>query len=251
MSLYKITNLFFLVSFLFFNSISLGAQESEDSRAAIEELVVTSQKRTQGTDAQDTGIAITVISADKIEAMGALETRDLGVIIPNAQFREVNTFPGYERLGIRGLYTTGSIPSLDPAVGTIVDGVYIGQRGGGILNLFDTESVEILRGPQGTVLGRNFTAGAIVMRSKRPSQESYGKFELGFGEYGRKHIALALNGSLTDKIAGRVAVYANDYDGYINDLNNGGTVGYKEEIIIRPSIKYSSENFDKIGRAHV
>lgn len=58
MSLYKITNLFFLVSFLFFNSISLGAQESEDSRAAIEELVVTSQKRTQGTDAQDTGIAI-------------------------------------------------------------------------------------------------------------------------------------------------------------------------------------------------
>jgi iron complex outermembrane receptor protein len=244
MSLYKITNLFFLVSFLFFNSISLGAQESEDSRAAIEELVVTSQKRTQGTDAQDTGIAITVISADKIEAMGALETRDLGVIIPNAQFREVNTFPGYERLGIRGLYTTGSIPSLDPAVGTIVDGVYIGQRGGGILNLFDTESVEILRGPQGTVLGRNFTAGAIVMRSKRPSQESYGKFELGFGEYGRKHIALTLNGSLTDKIAGRIAVYANDYDGYINDLNNGGTVGYKEEIIIRPSIKYTSENFD-------
>ena len=102
MFLYRSTNLFFLLSFLFFNLNNLIAQESDNNRLAIEELVVTSQKRTQGSDAQDTGIAITVISSDKIEAMGALETKDLGIIIPNAQFREVNTFPEYKRLGIRG-----------------------------------------------------------------------------------------------------------------------------------------------------
>ena len=243
MNFFKLTNKLLVFTFLsFFSSAYLLAEN--ESRSAIEELVVTSQKKVQGTDVQDTGIAITVISEDRIEAMFALETRDLGAMIPNAQFREVNTFPGFERLGIRGLYTSGSIPSLDPAVGTIVDGVYIGQRGGGILNLFDTESVEILRGPQGTVLGRNFTGGAIVMRSKRPSMETSRKIEVGFGKYGRRHLALTLNGALGENLAGRLAIYSNDYDGYINDLNNGGTIGYKEETIVRPSITYTADNFD-------
>ena len=155
-----------------------GAMYTEAKAQAIDEIVVTSQKRAAGLSVQDVATSVTAVNADLIEATDSIDLTDVGRLAPNATLHPSATFCIYTNFIIRGIGVSGTTRSLDPSVGTIVDGVYLGYPIGANLDMFDRESVEILRGPQGTLLGRNVTGGAIVVRTARPSGEFGGKVNL-------------------------------------------------------------------------
>ena len=190
----------------------------------IEEIIVTSQKRAQGLSVQDIPTSVTAFNEDLINSSQAVDLTDIGRMAPNATLHPSATFASTPNFLIRGIGVSGTTRSLDPAVGIIVDGVYLGFPVGANLDTFDRESIEILRGPQGTLLGRNVTGGAVVVRTKRPSGDFGAKIDATLGNYDRRDISLSLEAPVVeDKVAAKVAIMSRQRDGYWDD-NNGGTM---------------------------
>ena len=185
---------------LVFASVSMtafaGAMFTEAKAQAIDEIVVTSQKRATGISVQDIATSVTAVNADLIEATDSIDLTDVGRLAPNATLHPSATFASTPNFLIRGIGVSGTTRSLDPSVGVIVDGVYLGFPMGANLDMFDRESVEILRGPQGTLLGRNVTGGAIVVRTARPTGEFGGKVNIVAGDYDRLDVSASIEGPL-------------------------------------------------------
>ena len=221
----KKTFLNFLIIFVFilnFKSVAY-TQEASSQVSDIEEIVVTSQKRANAIAAQDLPVSVTAINEDLIIRSDSLDLTDVGRMVPNATLHPSATFAGTPNFLIRGIGVSGTTRSLDPTVGIIVDGVYLGFPVGANLDMFDRESVEILRGPQGTLIGRNVTGGAIVVRSKRPSGNFGAKIDATIGDYNRKDFSASIEGPFSDTVSGKIAFMSRDRDGYWKD-NNGGTM---------------------------
>ena len=201
-----------------------GAMFTEAKAQAIDEIVVTSQKRAAGISVQDIATSVTAVNAELIEATDSIDLTDVGRLAPNATLHPSATFASTPNFIIRGIGVSGTTRSLDPAVGVIVDGVYLGFPVGANLDMFDRESVEILRGPQGTLLGRNVTGGAIVVRTARPTGEFGGKVNLVVGDYDRLDVSASFEGPLVEgKVSAKIAFMSRSRDGYWED-NNGGTI---------------------------
>jgi len=255
-----------IITFTFLLILNSGSYAQDLNNTGIEEIVVTSQKRANAIAAQDLPASVTAISEKLIIESEALDLTDIGRMVPNATLHPSATFAGTPNFLIRGIGVSGTTRSLDPTVGIIVDGVYLGFPVGANLDMFDRESIEILRGPQGTLLGRNVTGGAIVVRTKRPSGNFGADIDLVIGDYGRKDLSFSVEGPITDTISGKIAVMSRDRDGYWED-NNGGTMiptagaiarGYDETgegesgtkpdvdlTIVRPMILFEpTENLD-------
>jgi iron complex outermembrane receptor protein len=220
-------------------------QRSERRNALIEEIMVTAQKKSTAEMVQDVPIAITAYSGEKIEAMFAVDLQDLGQTAPNVNLVEQGTVPHTGNFIIRGMGTAGqSIPSSDPAVGVVQDGMPFGLIYGVVTDLFDLESIEILRGPQGTLFGRNVTGGAVVMRTTRPTEELGGKVKVTAGSHDTRGVSAIITGPLTEKVAGKLAVLSKSHDGLWDNETLGGEHGESESLIVRPAITYTGENYD-------
>ena len=221
----KKTFTIFLLTFVFilnFKSVAY-TQEASSQLNNIEEIVVTSQKRANAIAAQDLPVSVTAISEQLILESESVDLTDIGRMVPNATLHPSATFASTPNFLIRGIGISGTTRSLDPAVGVIVDGVYLGFPVGANLDMFDRESIEILRGPQGTLLGRNVTGGAVVVRTKRPTGEFGMKADVTVGDYSRRDLSLSVEGPISDTISGKIAVMSRERDGYWKD-NNGGTM---------------------------
>ena len=219
-------NFLFSFSFLFLFStiINISAYSQNDELTnLIDEIVVTSQKRVNAIAAQDLPVSVTAINEDLIIKSDSLDLTDIGRMVPNATLHPSATFAGTPNFLIRGIGVSGTTRSLDPTVGIIVDGVYLGFPVGANLDMFDRESVEILRGPQGTLIGRNVTGGAIVVRSKRPTGNFGAKIDATIGDYNRKDFSASIEGPFSDQVSGKIAFMSRNRDGYWKD-NNGGTM---------------------------
>ena len=120
-------------------------------------IVVTGTKKAGGENVQDAALAITAYGSETLDALQVRDISSLSFKMPNVALDEVGTTKGVANFAIRGLGVNSSIPSIDPAVGVFVDGVYLGINGGVVFDTFDLESVEVLRGPQGILFGRNVT----------------------------------------------------------------------------------------------
>jgi len=152
------------------------AQDDTSSGAAgalLEEITVTARKREEM--AQSVPISISAFSGTQLEALKVRDLQDLSIAMPNVSLDDIATFRTTANFSIRGLGINSSIPSIDPTVGVFVDGVYMGQNLGVVIDMYDIASIEVLRGPQGTLFGRNVTGGAILVNTKRPGDE----FEVG------------------------------------------------------------------------
>lgn len=190
----------------------------------IEEIIVTSQKRSEGLSVQDIPVALTAVDEAILDSVFAIDLVDVGRLAPNATLHPASTFTATPNFFIRGIGVSGTTRSLDPAVGIFVDGMYIGYPVGAILDVFDRESVEVLRGPQGTIFGRNVTGGAINVRSKRPTGEFAFDSDVVVGDFNRFDVSASVEGSLVqDRVAGKIALMSRSRDGYWED-NNGGTI---------------------------
>ena len=225
---------------------ALGAEYSaaQANNALLEEVYVTAQKKSVAEALQDVPIAISAYSGRKIEAMFAVDLTDIGFTAPNVQLTPQGTVPGTANFSIRGWGTTGqSIPSSDPAVGVVQDGVAFGTIYGVVTDVFDIESLEVLRGPQGTLFGRNVSAGAVSVKTTRPNHdETNGKLQVGAGAYGLFEARALISGPISSNVAGKLAVLWRDQDGIWDNTTIGGEQGARESLVVRPAVSFKGEN---------
>ncbi len=205
-----------------------------------EELTITARKRDAGEQLQDVPLAVSAFSAEELEARFANDLTALSYRAPNVILSDVGTTRGVANFSIRGLGINSSIPSIDPTVGVFVDGVYMGITAGVINDFFDIEGIEILRGPQGLLFGRNVTGGAVLLRTRKPTEDfemSFrGDFQQGFEAAG----GLTVSGPvLPGKLLGRLAVYHKDDEGWHTNLADGeDDSGAYRITFVRPSLTY-------------
>ena len=137
----------------------------------LEVVTVTATKRNVVETVQDVPVAVTAYGSTQLDSLITRDLSDLSYAMPNVQLDDVATIAGVAHFSIRGLGINSSIPSIDPTVGVFVDGMYMGITSGVLLDMFDLESVEVLRGPQGLLFGRNVTGGAVLINTKDPGDE--------------------------------------------------------------------------------
>ena len=220
-------------------------QVSARPNALLEEVMVTAQKKSAAEAVQDVPIAISAYSGEQVEAMFAVNLTDIGMRSPNAHLAEQGTVPHTGNFIIRGMGTTGqSIPSSDPAVGVVQDGMPMGLIYGVVTDLFDLESIEILRGPQGTLFGRNVTGGAVVMKTSRPTDEFEGKAKVTVGNFGTTDVSFMVRGALSDSVNGKLAVISKDHDGWWDNTTTGGKHGQSSTLIVRPAVTFEMGDAD-------
>ena len=235
---------------------------AQSSSAALEEVVVTASRRAES--AQDVAVALTALSSQSLEDANVVDISDIGFLAPNVQLQPVSTFPGFATFTMRGIGTgANSIRTLDPTVNVMIDGMVVATQIAGQLDAFDYETVEVLRGPQGIFFGRNSIAGAIQMRTGKPSEEFGGRVKVGVGSQSLVQLEGVLEGAMSSTLRGKVAVQYRSFDGYFED-NNGGTFipapnnplgtepgtatqkqNEQDSIFIKPTITWQpSDNFD-------
>lgn len=149
----------------------------------LETIVVTAQRRAEAI--QDVPIAVSAFDTDAIDRLNSRDISDLTGNVPNLVLSEVAIGPGLAQISIRGVNSQDPEKSFDPAVGVFIDGIYLGTSAFTLLNTFDLERIEVLRGPQGTLFGRNTTGGAINAFRRRPSGEAGVRARATLGNHGR------------------------------------------------------------------
>lgn len=204
--------------------------------AASDEIVVTGLKHGER-NVQDVPVAVTAFGAEQLEALNFSSLQSLSYSIPNVQLEDIGTSPGVANFAIRGLGINSSIPSVDPTVGVFVDGMYMGINAGILTDNFDLAGVEVLRGPQGVLFGRNVTGGAIVLRTKTPGDDLEINARAGV-ETGLNYTAdFSIAGPLAPGLlAAKLAVYYNDDEGWFENRFDGSQFGASRTNIYRGAL---------------
>lgn len=180
----------------------------------LEEVVVTAQKRTQ--NLQDVPVAVTAFTGEMLRKSGIRDMFELSSIAPSLSVEQTQTSTS-TTFGIRGIFTSSQNFGLESSVGLYVDGVYRARQGSMINNMVDVAGIEVLRGPQGTLFGRNTPAGAVLVTSVKPDFEGSGFIDVGAGDYNLLSISGAKSFTLIDDVlAVRFTGFNMDRDGYVD-----------------------------------
>ena len=191
-------------------------------------ITVTAQRREESL--QDVPVAISAFGAEDLENRQIRDVLDLQGKIPNAFISNGTGTANSARIFFRGVGEDESRGAIDPAVGIYVDGVYLGRTVGSLLDVVDVERIEVLRGPQGTLYGRNTNGGAIKLISQRPQSENSLDIGAGFGSDSRLQFRGVGNLAFSDQTAARVAVLYKERDGFHELIPNGDLVGDAREV---------------------
>jgi iron complex outermembrane receptor protein len=212
--------------------------------AQIEEVIVTAQKREQSL--QDTPIAITAFDRDAIDARGISTVRDLSLFAPNVQIVESPTGTSGATIAIRGSATINPAITWEPVVGLYLDGVFLGKNLGGIFDIAELERVEILRGPQGTLYGKNTVGGAINMITRKPAEEFGGELNLSVGDDSYTQAKLSLDsgsfgtvGQGLGEFRASLAYLRGERDGFYDNVNMDPTGGANPFVNPKSSSEFS------------
>lgn len=190
------------------------------------DIVVTAQKRSE--NVQKVPLAVTALNGDLLQERQVTSISNLATVAPSVNF---GTYGGAARIAIRGIGFDTINPGSEARIAYHLDGVYISRPGAQLGTFFDVERVEVLRGPQGTLYGRNATGGSINVISRQPTSTTSGYADLTVGNYGTVAVQAALSGPLTETISARLAVVTNNHSGYgrneytgngIDDANQRG-----------------------------
>ena len=228
-----------------------GTQAQNIGDAIFEEIIVTATKRAGGIDVQEAPVAISAYGADQLDAMHIRDLKAIGYNAPSVQLEDIGTTRGTANFSIRGLGINSSIPSIDPTVGLFVDGMYYGLNAGVVLDIFDLESVEVLRGPQGLLFGRNVTGGAVLLNTTRPTDEFKLNTRAAFESGDNLYLSAVASGPLSDTVGWKLAAYFNDDGGWHTNLANGNDeFGKAETTMVRGALQFEpTDSFDVILRA--
>jgi iron complex outermembrane recepter protein len=196
-----------------------SADETAEEQSGIQEIIVTAQRRDEGQ--QDVPIAISAFSSEQLESQGVSNTFQLGQYVPNLVAINNTGLGSANGYFLRGLGNTETIATFDPPVGTYVDDIYLSRQNANNLSFLDVERVEVLRGPQGTLFGRNTTGGAVSVIMRDPGEELGGYIEAGYGRYDRKLIRGSVDLPIGDVLGIKISAYSQNDDGYTKNVTTG------------------------------
>ncbi|MFO1407852.1 MAG: TonB-dependent receptor [Steroidobacteraceae bacterium] len=209
------------------------AQEVVAPQGVLEEVVVSAQRRDQSL--QDVPISIQVVGADLISDTGATDMAQLNGFIPGLVVS--GNSPTQPRYELRGISTGDFGIGTDPAVGVYVDGIYSSRSGSSLTTFNDIERVEVLKGPQGTLLGRNSAAGAVSIYTKQPTDEFDANAKVRIGEYNSRIVSGMVNTPIVDGVALRVTGVYNQGNGWIQGSNNKDLYP-QDEASVRAALRW-------------
>ncbi|MET0892060.1 MAG: TonB-dependent receptor, partial [Pseudoxanthomonas sp.] len=200
----------------------------------LDRIMVTAQSRDQ--ELQDVPIALQVVGESLIRDLAAENIGDLDSFVPGLVVSDSQ--PTQASFRLRGISTGDFGIGTDPAVGVYVDGVYAGRGGGTVLPFLDVERVEVLKGPQGTLFGRNSAAGAVSIITKRPTDEVEGRFKLRLGNYDKRYLEGMLNAPAGDNAAFRLNALVNRSDGWLQDAATGKNLNGDDNWATRAAFRW-------------
>ena len=223
------------------------AQPAPDAPEAAEgegnEIVVTATKREQ--TLQDVPVAVSVTTAETIERAQVRDLKDLQTLVPALRVSQLQSSANTNFI-IRGFGNGANNPGIEPSVGVFVDGVYRSRTAAQIGDLPDVQRIEVLRGPQSTLFGKNASAGVISMVTREPSFKFKGSVEASYGNYDAMVLKGYVTGPLTDTIAASVAAGINKRDGYVTDLGYNGKANERDRWFVRGQLKFEPSDALKV-----
>lgn len=229
---------------------AVQAQEAQDSQSAIDllnaDIIVTATKKKDVENVQAVPVAITAFNAQSLQALQVRDIQSLTYSAPNVSLDQVGTSRGTANFSIRGLGVNSSIPSIDPTVGVFVDGVYIGVNNGLVFDVFDLGSIEIARGPQGILYGRNTTGGAVLINTGDPTPDWRANIRLSFdgpvdsgrGAGNLSAQAVVSGPLIKDRLNFKLGAYTNYDQGYFKNLFDGKDFGEAHTQIVRGALEF-------------
>jgi iron complex outermembrane recepter protein len=234
---------------------NVDAQQAASSAAAaqsgnaLEEIVVTAQRREE--NLQHAAIAVTAITGEHFGEAGAIKLQELTELVPALQV-SLSAGP-YPLFYLRGVGNFNGDPLSDAAVAISLDGVYIARPSSTNGLFYDLSRVEVLKGPQGTLYGRNATGGTINIITNKPDAELSGDASVEFGNYGTKNITGALNVPFSPTVSARLAVQSTQHDGYLSDgTDDDKGKGARLQVLFEPNdsfkINTSADYFHQGGK---
>jgi iron complex outermembrane receptor protein len=236
------------------------AQDAEEASGGLEEVIFTAQHREQ--NIQDVPIAVTALNAQQLEAAGIFDPATVALNIPGMSYAEFS--PGQAMISIRGITSADDGAGLDNSVALFLDGVYIGRQAGINFDMFDLERIEVLKGPQGTLFGRNAIAGAINVITSKPQNEFGAKVRLTVGNEGILRYQGLITGGLTENLSAKLVYNHREHDGFVRntllekDVNDEDYTSVRGQLLLNLdssewllSIDAMEDNRDAMGRAPI
>lgn len=233
---------------------------AQSTAGGLEEVVVTAQRREQ--NQQDLGVSITALGSNQIHALGVTNATDIGRVAPGVIFAPTSSGGAFATLSIRGIAQSDYSPIQESPNSVYMDDVYLSSNGAVGFATYDLERIEVLRGPQGTLFGRNSTGGLANFVSTKPTETFDGYFEAGAGSYNEYWLEGAVSGPLTDRVRGRLAFKTDQADGWWENRLPGGNdtietdargvrgqleVDLTDNLLARLSINYTEQPRHAVG----
>lgn len=204
----------------------------------LEEVIVTSTYREESL--QDIPIAVTALNGDLMTREDIVDLTGISLNTPNFSFTEFA--PGQTIPVMRGIGSADDGAGLDNSIAIFLDGVYIGRGAGNNFEMFDLERVEVVRGPQGTLFGRNAIGGAVVIKTKKPAEEFEGKVALTAGNYGTFRAQGYVSGPLGDNLRGKLVASTRQHDGFVDNAVLGTELQDEDNMSFRGQLLWAGEN---------
>jgi iron complex outermembrane receptor protein len=201
---------------------SQGAVAQEAATTTLAEIVVTAQKREQRL--QDVPIAVSVVDGDLIDSTGGFNAESLVQLVPSLNIRKTNTQLN-QALFLRGVGTINFAIAAQPSVAFVLDGVVLSSAGEAFGDMYDVQRIEVLRGPQGTLFGKNASAGVVNVVSRKPGDELGGYVDLAWYEDNEMRIKAALDAPISDTLRTRTTATYGNFDGYIDNVTDTSARG--------------------------
>jgi len=210
------------------------------SAAQIEEVIVTTQKREQSL--QDVPVSVSAFTGNFMDKAQINDAKELALLTPGVSGDTDDSF--LDSINVRGISTNDFGVGAEPSIGVYQNGIYLGRTGGALSRFFDIEMVEVVKGPQGTLFGRNASAGAFSITSAKPDADGGGSLDIGVGEDGYGELTAVINMPLSDQLTGRLAVYHQEQDGWVTNANDGKQAGATDNTAMRLSLAYETDNIN-------
>lgn len=221
-----------------FSAATVAAAEAPAS-SGLEEVVVTAQRREQ--NLQETPVTVTALSGAQLADLAVNVAQDMAKNVPNLQMLPLTASPSAFQIGLRGgAEQTGGLIVSEPVVGLYVDDVYRGRLQSANLQLADVERIEVLRGPQGTLYGRNTFSGAIKIVTRTPSiKNSWAEGAVSAGSFGELSARGSIGGGLSDTVGGSVSfMVRNQSDGWIYNIATKSDIGKEKNVVLRTKLAW-------------
>jgi iron complex outermembrane recepter protein len=215
-------------------------QSATEDPYADGEIIVTATRRDQA--AQDVPLAVSVVGGEQLTNAGIVDIRGIQQLAPSLKTTTGQSSATGAVLNIRGIGTAGDNPGFEPAVGVFIDGVFRSRAGVALAELPPIERVEVLRGPQGTLFGRNTSAGALNITTQKPKFELGGYVEASYGNFDEIEVKAGVTGPVSELAALRLDGGYHKRDGYIRDVNSGNRINNLDRWFVRGQALFENED---------